>query len=107
MIKIKNALITILFIMPSQVFADIKTEMIYREHNVGKAAIWIFANLHYAGLRAQNSSNKTWRIISFIFGFPGTLLSYFFVEEGKERMYGVDMPKNSPSEIPNEENHVA
>ena len=69
--------------------------------------MWIFANLSYAGMRAQNSSNKTWRIISFIFGFPGTLLSYFLVEEGKERVYGVDMPKNSRTEIRVEEKNEA
>jgi len=40
-----------------------------------------------------------WRIISFIFGFPGTLLSYFIVKEGKNRVYGVDMPRNNQSEF--------
>src|SRR5262249_24328455 len=41
----------------------------------GASAVWIFANLSFAGMRAQNSSSRGWRIIAFIFGFPGTLLS--------------------------------
>jgi len=40
------------------------------------------ANLAYAGMRAQNSQNSFGRGFTFILGFPGTLLSYFFVEEG-------------------------
>jgi len=59
----------------------------------GASALWIFANLSYAGMRAQNSSSKAWRIIAFIFGFPGTLLSFFVVDEGGERVYGIEMPR--------------
>jgi hypothetical protein len=59
----------------------------------GASALWIFANLSYAGMRAQNSSSKVWRIIAFIFGFPGTLLSFFVVDEGGERVYGIEMPR--------------
>jgi Na+/melibiose symporter-like transporter len=59
----------------------------------GASAVWIFANLSFAGMRAQNSSSKGWRIIAFIFGFPGTLLSLFVVEEGGERVYGIEMPR--------------
>lgn len=58
----------------------------------GASAIWIFANLSYAGMRAQNSSSKGWRIVAFIFGFPGTLLTLFVVDEGGERVYGIEMP---------------
>lgn len=59
----------------------------------GASAIWIFANLSYAGMRAQNSSSKGWRIVAFIFGFPGTLLSWLIVDEGSERAYGIEMPR--------------
>jgi hypothetical protein len=59
---------------------------------VGVSAIWILANLSYAGMRAQNSSSYGWRSVSFLFGFPGTFLSYFLVAEGSERAYGVDIP---------------
>ena len=59
----------------------------------GVSAIWILANLSYAGMRAQNSSSTGWRIVAFIFGFPGTLLTLLVVREGGERAYGVDLPK--------------
>lgn len=59
----------------------------------GSSAIWIFANISYAGMRAQNSPSVGWRIISFIFGFPGTLLTWLIVDEGSERAYGVELPK--------------
>jgi hypothetical protein len=59
----------------------------------GASAVWIFANLSFAGMRAQNSSSKGWRIVAFIFGFPGTLLSWLIVDEGSERAYGIEMPR--------------
>ena len=61
----------------------------------GSSAIWIFANISYAGMRAQNSSSVFWRIISFIFGFPGTLLTLLIVQEGSERAYGIELPKRA------------
>jgi hypothetical protein len=57
------------------------------------SATWIFANLSYTGMRAQSTGSRFWRIVSFIFGFPGTLLTYWLVEEGSERAYGIDMPR--------------
>ena len=59
----------------------------------GVSAVWIFANLAYAGMRAQNSASAGWRIVAFIFGFPGTLLTYVVVTEGGERAYGIELPK--------------
>lgn len=61
--------------------------------DTGVSAIWVLANISYAGMRAQNNPSKGWRVLSFIFGFPGTLLTYFAVPEGGERAYGVDIPK--------------
>lgn len=61
--------------------------------NTGVSAIWILANISYAGMRAQNSPSAGWRIVSFIFGFPGTLLTLFVVEEGGCRAYGIDLPE--------------
>jgi hypothetical protein len=63
------------------------------ETGVGSSAIWLFANICYAGMRAQDNPSVWWRIISFIFGFPGTFLTFIFVEEGGERAYGIDLPK--------------
>ena len=59
----------------------------------GSSAIWIFANISYAGMRAQSSPSVVWRIISFICGFPGTLLTWIVVGEGSERAYGIELPK--------------
>jgi hypothetical protein len=77
--------------------------IVYAQHSVnsetagvttgGSSAVWIFANISYAGMRAQNSPSVGWRIISFIFGFPGTLLTWFIVQEGSERAYGIELPK--------------
>ena len=61
--------------------------------DTGVSAIWILANISYAGMRAQNSPNSGWRVLSFTCGFPGTLLTYFVVAEGGERAYGIDIPK--------------
>jgi hypothetical protein len=60
----------------------------------GTSAVWIFANISYAGMRAQNSPSAGWRIIAFIFGFPGTLLTLLIVREGSERAYGIELPKH-------------
>ena len=59
----------------------------------GSSAIWILANISYAGMRAQSNPSVGWRIISFIFGFPGTLLTWIVVGEGSERAYGIELPK--------------
>jgi len=61
--------------------------------STGVSGLWMLANLCFAGMRAQNSSSAGWRIVAFIFGFPGTLITYFVVDEGAERAYGVDIPK--------------
>jgi len=61
--------------------------------NVGGSGLWVLANICFAGMRAQNSPSTGWRLVAFIFGFPGTLLTYFVVGEGSERAYGIDIPK--------------
>ena len=63
----------------------------------GVSAIWIFANLCYAGMRAQHHPSTAWRVVSFVFGFPGTLLTFFVVKEGAERAYGIELPKRVKS----------
>lgn len=60
----------------------------------GVSGLWVLANFTYAGMKAQgDTSNGGWRILAFIFGLPGTLLTLFAVKEGSERVYGVDLPK--------------
>lgn len=63
-----------------------------RRMDVSFSSLWIFANLAYAGMRAQGKSSKLWRIVSFVVGFPGTLLTFWLVREGSEKAYGVDLP---------------
>ena len=55
-------------------------------------AIWIFANVVYAGMRAQNA-DPVGRVVAFIAGFPGTLVSRIVVTEGSERAYGIALPR--------------
>ena len=62
----------------------------------GITGLWVLANFSYAGMRAQNSQSAGWRILAFIFGFPGTLITFFAVSEGSERAYGVQLPRKRP-----------
>jgi serine/threonine-protein kinase len=55
-------------------------------------AIWLFANVVYAGMRAQNAPFAG-RAVAFIAGFPGTLVSLAVVTEGSERAYGIALPR--------------
>ena len=64
-----------------------------RAQETGISGLWALANISYAGMRAQNHPSKGWRILAFIFGFPGTLLTFFVVGEGSERAYGVELPR--------------
>ena len=61
--------------------------------NAGASGLWVLANICFAGMRAQNSPSTGWRIVAFLFGFPGTLITYFVVDEGSERAYGIEIPK--------------
>lgn len=61
--------------------------------DAGVSGLWVLANISYAGMRAQNSSSWGWRIVAFIVGFPGTLISLITIKEGSERAYGVDISR--------------
>lgn len=56
----------------------------------------VLGNLAYAGMRAQGSQDRLARAFAFLCGFPGSLLTYFVVDEGSERAYGVDLPRRRP-----------
>ena len=61
---------------------------------VGVSGFWVLANISYAGMRAQSDVNTGgWRVLAFILGLPGSILTFFAVKEGSERAYGVDLPK--------------
>jgi len=59
----------------------------------GVSAVWVLANASYAGMRAQAHPSIAWRIVAFIFGFPGTLVSFLAIREGSETAYGVELPR--------------
>jgi len=59
----------------------------------GVSAIWIFANLSFTGMQAQATGSSFWKVVTFIFGFPGTLVTLLAVEKGSERAYGIDMQR--------------
>ncbi|MEP7247759.1 MAG: hypothetical protein ABI885_29290 [Gammaproteobacteria bacterium] len=61
--------------------------------SAGVSGIWVLANISFAGMRAQNSPSDGWRFIAFLLGFPGTLITFFAVDEGAERAYGIDLPR--------------
>lgn len=48
----------------------------------GYSMVSILGNLAYAGMRAQGSDNKLGRALAFVAGFPGTVVTYFVVDEG-------------------------
>lgn len=59
----------------------------------GATGLWILSNISYAGMRAQAHPSTGWRALAFIFGLPGTLVTYFAVTEGGCRAYGVSLPR--------------
>jgi hypothetical protein len=65
--------------------------------DTGVSALWILANISYAGMKAQGHPSIGWRVLSFIFGFPGTLLSLIVVSENGGRAYGIQLPRNPPN----------
>jgi len=61
--------------------------------DTGISGLWVLANASYAGMRAQNHPSALWRILAFIFGLPGTIVTFFAVREGSDRAYGIDLPR--------------
>lgn len=61
----------------------------------GVSAVWLLANICYAGMKAQGHPSRFWRVVSFLFGFPGTFLSWLVVKEGSERAYGIKLPRRN------------
>jgi hypothetical protein len=66
-------------------------------HTEGVSAIWVFANLSFTAMRAQDKGTTFWKVVTFIFGFPGSLLTLLAVKKGSERAYGMDMPRKAVS----------
>jgi hypothetical protein len=67
------------------------------EVNSGANAVGILANLCHAGPRAQAHPSRFWRVLSFLFGMPGTIVSLIVVGESSGRAYGIDLPRRGDS----------
>ena len=89
MIRFLCAALSFLALLPQSAQAQTTTQA----RDTGVSGVWILANISYAGMRAQERQTDVWLILAFIFGLPGTLLSYFVVEKGGERAYGIDLPR--------------
>jgi hypothetical protein len=61
----------------------------------GINAVWVFANLSFTAMHAQAKGSTFWKVVTFIFGFPGTLLTLLVVNKGSERAYGIEMPRKA------------
>jgi hypothetical protein len=61
--------------------------------DTGISGLWVLANISFAGMRAQNHPSVLWRTLAFIFGLPGTIVTFFVVGEGGDRAYGIDLPR--------------
>lgn len=70
--------------------------------HTGISGIWMLANISYAGMLAQNNPDRGWRIIAFLFGLPGTLVTALTVKEGSMRAYGIDLRPASAPVLENE-----
>jgi hypothetical protein len=70
--------------------------------DTGVSALWILANISYAGMKAQGHPSFGWRCVAFIFGFPGTLISLFVVRENGGRAYGIELLRSRPQSPPTE-----
>ena len=61
--------------------------------DTGISGLWVLANASFAGMRAQNNRSVLWRTLAFIFGLPGTIVTFFAVAEGRDRAYGIELPR--------------
>ena len=62
--------------------------------NTGISGLWVLANISYAGKRAQNNNSKLWRVLAFIVGLPGTIVTFFAVKGTTARM-GLTCPERA------------
>ena len=65
--------------------------------DTGISGLWVLANISFAGMRAQNNPSALWRTLAFIFGLPGTIVTFIAVGEGSDRAYGIDLPRKDRS----------
>lgn len=96
--RMLTSALTVLVTVPQVAAAqDVVTHQV---RDRGVSAIWMLANVSYAGMRAQNNRSAGWRMLAFIFGLPGTIVTFFAVAEGGERAYGIEIPTARSSTPP-------
>jgi hypothetical protein len=59
----------------------------------GIDAVWVFANLSFTGMRTQAKGSMFWKVVTFIFGFPGTLLTLLLVNKGSDGLMELTCPE--------------
>lgn len=92
----KSSLVGIVGVMPAIAqAADSADRVQVTIGNAGVSGVWVLANVSYAGMRAQGHPSRLWRVLSFIAGFPGTLISWLAVKEGSCRAYGITLPSRN------------
>ena len=64
-----------------------------RMQDTGVSGLWILANVSFVVMRAQNNPSVLWRTLAFIFPIPGTIVTFFVVDDGSDRAYGIDLPR--------------
>lgn len=59
-------------------------------NRVGMGSLSLLCNISYAGMRAQDRPETVIpRAITFIGGLPFTLVTYFAVDKGSNKTYGI------------------
>jgi len=77
----------------SAALAQVSTTTQSQIQDTGISGLWVLANVSFAGMRAQNNRSVLWRTLAFVFGLPGTIVSFFAVAEGSDRAYGIDLTR--------------
>jgi hypothetical protein len=77
----------------SSAFAQMSITSQSQIQDTGISGLWVLANISFAGMRAQNNRSVFWRTVAFVFGLPGTIVTFFVVPEGSDRAYGIDLPR--------------
>ena len=84
--------------MLMMVHCSVMEDRMVQGSSEGIGAIWVLANASYAGMKAQGHRSILWRVLVFIFGFPGTFISFLAIQEGSEMAYGVELPRRRQHE---------
>ena len=69
--------------------------MVKRVQIYAAGTLWLFSNFLYMCLRAQGKKETEYiRIMSFLCGFPHTIISYCCIDFGSKNAFGIELPTN-------------